>query len=228
MALSLQRRASANELKAVHTYSPTRLVDEHGNPVRTESLRKEETYIFHFPYLATPCFLIDLEQPVNAGAPLRTEDGRRYQWPGGAGPNRTIVAFSAICAHKMTHPAKSVSFINYRPETINYINTKHKPDMGKDLIYCCSERSVYDVRDGARVLGGPAGQPLAAIGLDYDPATDSLAATGTFGGEMFEQFFKKFTSRLQLEYKVTNVDARVGETTIVQHIEDFSRTRVMC
>jgi len=228
MALSLQRRARSRELQAIHRYPPARLVDDHGETFRVGTLPTGAAYVFHYPYLATPCFLINLGQTVEAGDPLQTEAGEPYQWPGGTGPDQSIVAFSAICAHKMTHPAKSVSFINYRPETITYTNNREQRARGRHLIYCCSEKSVYDARDGARVLGGPANQPLAAIGLEYDASDDSLVATGTFGGEMFKRFFDKFTTRLQLEYRVTDVGAGVGERTVVRPVDEFTRSRVLC
>ena len=34
-----------------------------------------------------------------------------------------MVAFSAICAHKMSHPAPSVSFINYRHGEVKFRNS---------------------------------------------------------------------------------------------------------
>ena len=96
------------------------------------------------------------------------------------------------------------------------------------IIYCCSERSVYDPADGARVLGGPAPQPLAAIALEHDPADDGLHATGTWGQEVFDRFFDKHTLRLTLEYGVDDPRAPVGEATRVLPIEDYSRTQMMC
>jgi len=42
------------------------------------------------------------------------------------------------------------------------------------VIHCCSEHSQYDPAEGARVVAGPAPQPLAAILLDHDPASDAL------------------------------------------------------
>lgn len=228
MALGLQSRARAGKLDEAKQYPPSRLVDVHDKPFRIDNLQPGETYLFHYPYVTTPCFLINLGETVSPGKPLQTESGEQYQWPGGAGPDSSIVAFSAICAHKMTHPAKSVSFINYRPETIRYTNDQDQRAEGRHLIYCCSEKSVYDVRDGARVLGGPASQPLTAIGLQYDDSQEALIATGTFGGEMYAQFFSRFRSRLQLEYEVTEVDAEVGATTVVQHIEAFTDSQVLC
>jgi len=228
MAFGLQARARAGQLDEGRSYGRARLVDDRGKPLRASSLQTGESYLFHYPFVATPCFLINLGQPVAPGEPLETESGRRYQWPGGAGPGSSIVAFAAICAHKMTHPAKSVSFINYRPEEVTYTNSNDELAQGRHLIYCCSERSVYDVRDGARVLGGPAGQPLTAIDLEYDAGDDGLVATGTHGGELYEQYFARFRNRLQLEYRLTDIDAAVGDTTVVQRMEDFTSSRVLC
>lgn len=228
MALGLGSRAKAGEFKARKPYARTRLVDAHHRPFKAGNLEVGESYIFHYPFVATPCFLINLGRAVLADGPLKTESGREYNWPGGVGPKQSIVAFSAICSHKMSAPAKSVSFINYRPGEIDYLNEKQETTEGRQLIYCCSERSVYDPRHGARVLGGPARQPLAAIALDYDPGSDSLVATGTYGGEMFGQYFAKFTNRLQLEYRTMNVHGSIGGMSLVQTIEDFTRTQILC
>lgn len=228
MALGLQSRARAGALSEGKRYTPSRLVNIHNKPFNIDALQTGETYLFHYPYVTTPCFLINLGQEVSPGKPLRTESGEQYQWPGGTGPDNSIVAFSAICAHKMTHPAKSVSFINYRPETVHYTDAQDQRAQGRHLIYCCSEKSVYDVRDGARVLGGPANQPLTAIALEYDESQQALIATGTFGGEMYERFFSRFRNRLQLEYQVTEVDAEADATTVVRHIEDFTESKVLC
>ena len=67
------------------------------------------------------------------------------------------------------------------------------------VITCCSDRSVYDPAAGATVVSGPAPQPLATILLEHDAKADEIWAVGTFGGEMFAEFFKKFEFRLQLE-----------------------------
>lgn len=227
-ALALQSRARAGRLVNGKSYQRAHLVDRHGAPFTASALKPGQTYLFHYPFVATPCFLINLGQPVASAAPLETASGEQYRWPGGAGPGSSIVAFSAICSHKMTHPARSVSFINYRPETISYTASNNQRAEGNHLIYCCSERSVYDVRDGARVLGGPAEQPLTAIGLEHDAASDALYATGTYGGEMYEQFFARFTNRLQLEYGITDVDAEVGGETVVENLEAFTDSQVLC
>jgi Rieske Fe-S protein len=108
------------------------------------------------PYVTTPCFLIDLGAPAEAGAELETSDGRPYRWSGGVGPGRSIVAFSAICAHRMSYPTRNVSFIDYRHKPMNTEAAGDDWWSRGQVIYCCSEGSVYDPSDGARVLAGPA------------------------------------------------------------------------
>lgn len=228
MALGLPGRARNGQFDGGRRYARARLIDDHHRPIAARDLVPGRSYLFHYPYVTTPCFLINLGQPVSAGRPLRTESGRSYRWAGGVGPQASIVAFAAICAHKLTHPARSVSFINYRPDPVSYANQAQQRVTGRDVIYCCSERSVYDVRDGARVLGGPATQPLTAIGLEYDAESDRLFATGTFGGELYAQYFARFRNRLQLEYRITEIDRAVGERTVVQPLEQFTRSRVLC
>ncbi|MEO8386314.1 MAG: (2Fe-2S)-binding protein, partial [Betaproteobacteria bacterium] len=52
---------------------------------------------------------------------------------------------------------------------------------------------------GAKVISGPAPQPLAAILLEYDAKTDELFAVGIFGGEKFTEFFQKYDFKLSME-----------------------------
>jgi hypothetical protein len=128
----------------------------------------------------------------------------------------------------MTHPAKNVSFINYRHETVSFKDGKENTVERSQVIYCCSERSVYDPANGATVLGGPAPQPLAAIHLDYDERDGTLYASGTYGGEMYRKFFDKFAFRLALEHQTSDIQARVTGTTRVMTIEEYSRTQMLC
>lgn len=210
------------------TYRRSLLVGPGGSPLRIAELVPGENYIFHYPYVTTPCFLLDLGEAVTREARLQTESGTTYTWRGGVGPSTSVVAFSAICAHKMTHPAKSVSFINYRHERVRFQDGKRRQQEGSHVIYCCSERSIYDARQGARVLGGPAKQPLAAIQLEYEAARDQLFAVGTYGGEMFNKFFAKFTSRLQLEYQTSDVTRFVAAETEVVPLDEYCATQVLC
>ena len=209
-------------------YERVLLVDARSRPVTSDSLNVGESYVFNYPYTTTPCFLLNLGKPTARDSSLTTEAGTRYVWEGGCGPQRSIVAFCAICAHKMSHPARAVSFINYRHETVSFQNAKEQPVERAQVIYCCSEKSVYDPADGARVLGGPAPQPLAAIALEHDESNGHIYAVGTSGGEMYQEFFDTFSFRLALEYETSDVRRPAKNVTQVVGISEYSRTQMMC
>ena len=192
------------------------------------SLDTGETYLFHYPFISTPCFLIDLGKPIISGSNLKTRDGGRYSWQGGSGPGNSVVAFSAICAHKMSHPAPSVSFINYRHGEARFRNSQDEIEERSGVIYCCSESSVYDPANGGRVLGGPAPQPLASIELEYDAAEDAFYATATIGGEMFDRFFSKFRDRLVLQYGRLDIDQALSGTSNLMRLSEYTQNAVSC
>ena len=209
-------------------YDRTALVDGDGAPITAQRLDVGHSYVFHYPYATTPCFLLDLGRPVHAAAELSTEAGEPYLWPGGAGKDRSVVAFAAICAHKMSHPAREVSFINYRHGKVRYRDSGDRPRVASGVIFCCSEKSVYDPADGARVLGGPAKQPLATVLLQSEPDSGALFALGTIGGEMYDGYFEKFAFRLALEHETSDIQRRTGATSVVMDIEEYSRTIMQC
>jgi Rieske Fe-S protein len=204
------------------SYPRALLTDERRDPLRTSRLVAGRNYIFHYPYAGTPCFLIDLGKPTQSDVALKTESGDSYRWPGGVGPRRSIVAYSAICSHRMAYPTRQISFISYRTQstapTVSRANT----------IHCCSEHSEYDPASGARVVSGPAPQPLAAVLLEYDQAADSLAAVGTLGAELFNAFFRKYEMKLALDYGPDRASQRVGDRTAVTELEDFCQQQVNC
>jgi len=201
-------------------YQRAKLVGENGAPLRAREVPANRNLIFHYPYAATPCFLLNLGRPVAASAVLKTADDRPYEWRGGVGAQRSVVAYSAICAHQLSYPTRDISFISFRAE-------KSARNKFANVIHCCSEHSQYDPAQGARVLAGPAPQPLAAILLEHDAASDTLAAVGTLGGEMFEAFFDKYAFRLQLE---NGGAARqtVGGVTRVTALEQYCKQQVKC
>jgi arsenite oxidase small subunit len=172
-------------------YQPALLVDERGDPLKASGLQPLTNYVFHYPYKATPVFLLDLGKPATPQM-LSTRDRDPYEWPGGVGPRRSVVAYSAICAHKLVYPTKDVSFISFR-------KTRAQKGVQDELIHCCAEHSQYDPARGAQVMSGPAPQPLAAILLAYDTKQDTLTAHGTVGGELFDEFFRKYDFRLGLD-----------------------------
>ncbi|MDQ3025689.1 MAG: (2Fe-2S)-binding protein [Pseudomonadota bacterium] len=201
-------------------YKRAKLVDDKGVPIRLARLQAGRNYVFDYPYTSTPSFLLRLHAPAAAGIDLTTETGFPYRWEGGVGTGRDVVAYSAICAHKMTYPTRQVSFIGYRdgPSPV--------AGPGK-VITCCSDRSVYDPAAGARVISGPAPQPLATILLEHDPKADEVFAVGTFGGEMFAEFFRKFEFRLQLEMGPRARNPVEG-TTVVRELETYSTQWAKC
>ncbi len=135
-------------------YQKARLVDENGAALHAGSVPPNRNLIFLYPYVSTPCFLLNLGRPAKASARLKTVDERSYEWTGGVGPRHALVAYSAICAHKLTYPTRDISFISYRTE-------KSARNRFGNVIHCCSEHSQYDPAEGARVVAGPAPQPLA-------------------------------------------------------------------
>ena len=201
-------------------YERTKLVDIHGAPLKARALVAETNYIFHYPFVATPCFLLNLGRPAVAEATLRREDGSTYAWSGGVGPSKAVVAFSAICAHKLAYPTRDVSFIRYQP--------RRSATSDAQVIHCCADHSVYDPASGARVLAGPAPQPLAAILLEHDAATDELAALGTVGAEQFGAFFKKYEFKLAMEHGQAKAQKRVGGTTVVRELTQYCKQTIQC
>jgi arsenite oxidase small subunit len=201
-------------------YSRTLLLDESGAPLRAGRVPVESNLIFHYPFEATPCFLLNLGKPAKASAQLKTGDNRPYEWKGGVGAGRSIVAYSAICAHKLTYPTRDISFISYRVEKSARNRVGH-------VIHCCSEHSQYDPAEGGRVVAGPAPQPLAAILLEWDSARDEIHAVGTLGGEMFNEFFAKYAFRLEMEHGGAGKQA-VGNATKVQALDNYCKQQVKC
>ena len=199
-------------------YSRARLVDEKGAPLRAAAIPVNRNFIFHYPFAATPCFLLNLGKAVKP-AQLKTLAGEPYEWNGGVGGVRSVVAYSAICAHRLSYPTKDISFISFRTE-------KSARNRIANVIHCCSEHSQYDPAEGARVVAGPAPQPLAAILLEWNSASDEIHAVGTLGGEMFGEFFDKFGFKLQLEHGTPR--AAVSGSCVVQELDNYCKQQVKC
>lgn len=198
-------------------YPRSQLVRADDSPVTLDSLAVGESLIFSYPYKTTPCFLVRLSGQAPA----------KGKWPGGLGKDQSIVAFSAICSHKMSHPAKPISHINFRSDPVTFFDKQGERQERSDLISCCSERSVYDPAAGGNVLGGPAPVPLAAIALETD-AAGHLFAVGSLGADQYERFLDKFGFRLAMEYGVTDVRAWSGDQTVVTESQTFSNQQIRC
>jgi Rieske Fe-S protein len=202
---------------ATHRHARTLLVDPFGEPFKASRLAVGQPLLFNYPFVASPVFLLALEREVR-GTELATEAQQRYASPAGVGPGRSIVAFSAICAHKLMYPTPQISFIGVR---------KGFAGEPAQVIHCCGDQSRYDPATGARVIGGPAPQPLAAVLLEWDAKTDQLHAVGTQGGEMFKAFFDKYAFRLETELG-GRARAASGATAVVQPASAYSKQWQSC
>jgi len=195
------------------------LVTPTGEPLKAGGLKPRTNYVFHYPFEATPVFLLDLGKPALPQS-LSTKSRDAYAWPGGVGPQKSVVAFSAICAHQLVYPTREVSFISFR-------KTRAQRGVQDELIHCCADHSQYDPARGARVLSGPATQPLCAVLLSHDPKTDQLTAYATLGGELFDDFFKKYAMKLSLDVGPKAKNA-VTSQAVVMELDKFCRNSIQC
>jgi len=201
-------------------YPRAKLIRAGGGALKAAQLQAQRNYVFFYPYQGTPCFLLNLGKAAPA-VPVKSIDGAStYDWPGGAGAARAVVAYSAICSHQLTYPTRDISFISFRAG-------KSAVNKFADVIHCCSEHSQYDPAAGAKVLAGPAPQPLAAVLLEHDAATDELYAVGTLGSEVFNAFFRKYQIKLELELGGRAAQP-VGSATAVTELDNFCRQQVRC
>ncbi len=222
-ALALMSRGGVAD-QPLQGYARSLLVDRKGDPMTVDRLERERDYLFFYPYVCTPCFLLRLKA---AAAPidLETAAGEAYRWRGGVGEERSVVAFAAICSHKLTYPAETVSFIGYRKTPVGFVNENRIERRGS-VIQCCSEHSLYDPAAGARVIAGPAPQPLASIALETDEQ-GGLYATGVYGGALYERFFERFGFQLELEFGPQARQPVSGVAQVVP-LSEYSRTRIQC
>jgi len=198
-------------------YTKSALVYDDNTPITVASLAAGSSYVFSYPYVTTPCFIVR----------LNTSAKQNDNWAGGVGDDNSVVAFSAICSHKMSHPAKPISHINYRAEKLTFYDRDGVKQQRDQLISCCSERSVYDPTDGATVLGGPAPVPLASILLEVGEG-GQLFAVGSTGADQYDRFLDKFGFRLAMEYGVPDIRARAGKQTVVTLAQEFSSQQIRC
>jgi arsenite oxidase small subunit len=187
------------------SFNRVELVDETGPAVRAATIGTAEAYVFHYPYRATPCFLIRLGRTA----------------AGGVGPDRSVVAFSAICAHALSYPSKELSPIRYSQ---GYSQVAQRAG----AIVCCAHHSVYDPADGARVLSGPAPFPLATIRLEHDAATDRLYATGVRGEDRFDDFFTAYKEELIDAYGRGKERDLATVTASVVPLDRYTRDVIVC
>lgn len=105
--------------------------------------------------------------PLTGEVSVLIKVGERVE--NGVGPDGDIVAFSVICQHL----GCIVSL--YFQEKDNIYNKYSK------VLICPCHLSVYDVKNNAKVLAGPAPRRLPRVILDYDSNTGDIYAVGMEG-----------------------------------------------
>ncbi|MET3375451.1 arsenite oxidase small subunit [Variovorax boronicumulans] len=99
---------------------------------------------FSYPDASSPCYAIRMGSPV----------------PGGVGPNKDIVAYSAMC----THMGCPVAY-----------------DTGTKTFKCGCHFSVFDPENKGQMVCGQATEDLPQVLLEYDSRSDSVQAVAING-----------------------------------------------
>lgn len=110
--------------------------------------------VFYYPLTNTPNYLVKLGVAAS----------------GGIGPNKDIVAFSAICQHL----GCTYGFV--APDASPPCNSSYKA--AQPMGYCCCHGSQYDFTNDAKVIGGPAPRPVPMVQLQLDASTGDISAIG--------------------------------------------------
>jgi Rieske Fe-S protein len=190
------------------------VLDDKASPLRASALRPHRNYVFLYPNVGTPCFLLDLGRPVTPASVETRATAGPYAWAGGVGRNRSIVAYSAICPHTYAHPTRDVALIHYfgpdAPATVAQRG---------GVITCCVHGSTFDPARGGVPLQPPAELPLAAVALEWDKAADALHAVGIVGRPVFQEFYQSFPQAARRP---------VEGTTRVWELERYSSAVLPC
>ncbi|BDB98719.1 Rieske iron-sulfur protein SoxL2 [Saccharolobus caldissimus] len=215
------------------------LVDSSGNPIKASSLPVNSPYIviFEYPMTGEPNFLINLGDA--SGKPVEIpptkvvvpQTGKTYDFPGGVGPYKSIVAYSAICQHLGCTPP----YIHFYPP--QYVGPAQlsapEPDQlsaqallaAKQakvpaLIHCDCHGSTYDPYHGAAVLTGPTVRPLPAVVLEWDSSTDYLYAIGAVGVATYPNGSNGIPSTNPTDDLSSSFGSPVGNKTVVSETEN--------
>lgn len=202
------------------SYKKALLVKPDGKPIKEEDLKPHVSYIFFYPYVATPCYLLNLGEAVPP-AEVKLKDGRSYRWMGGVGSKKSIVAYSAICSHQWSYPTPQYSFINYYPPDKPSETTKRA-----GIIQCCAHLALYDPKRGAGIVDGPAEFPLASVVLQEEGGM--FYAVGILGKDQFQQFFENYRTELRQQYGSTAKARELVEKCTVTEVEKYIKAVVRC
>ncbi|BBD73013.1 Rieske iron-sulfur protein SoxL2 [Sulfodiicoccus acidiphilus] len=183
------------------------LVDSNGDPVKASDttlipVNSPIITLFTYPMVNDPNFILRLgdaqgnEVQVPPAKVTVPATGEVYLFPGGVGPKKSIVAYSAICQHLGCRPPE----IHFYPP--QYVSPAQLSAADPNLltpqalaaaraanvpaiIHCDCHGSTYDPYRGAAVLTGPTTRPLPTAELVWDPSTDYLYVTRMIGVPIF-------------------------------------------
>lgn len=154
------------------SYPRVQLLDQDGSPMTVSKVVSEynvttpEVLTFNYPLRNEPNFFLNLAPPSGGS-------GGATNVPGGIGPQKSIVAFSAICQH-LGCPAPAIAY--YPPGTCP------QTPGGKSFYFHCScHGSTYDPANSAANLTGPAVLPLPQVTLEWQTSDDTIWAVGENG-----------------------------------------------
>jgi Rieske Fe-S protein len=154
------------------SYPRVQLIDLDGSTLTATKMMAEfnadtaDVITFNYPLRNEPNFLLNL-------APAAGKTNGATNVVGGVGPQKSIVAFSAICQH-LGCPAPAIYY--YPPGLC-----PQTPGGRAFYIHCTCHGSTYDAANGASNLTGPAVLPLPQVVLDWSPDDDILYATSVVG-----------------------------------------------
>jgi len=192
---SISGELRADDGRLFNVYEKVQLIDSKGLPLKAKELMEEVNYIFNYPFVGTPCILLNLGQKTQKDVKLKSEDGEEYIWKGGIGAKGAIVAYSAICSHQLAHPTPENSFVQYLPRGKTTMATEKKGG----IIVCSSHLSAFDPSKGCSQIAGPAEEALASIVIEI-AEDDSLWATAVLGPGKFHEYFKRYKPEMKKFY----------------------------
>ncbi len=198
-----------------------KLVDKAGKPIKASALEVHANYLFMYPYVSTPCLLLRLGAATPRNVECKDAKKAAYTWPGGVGKDGAVVAYSAICSHAFSYDSKQTSFLTYS-------KARTQVSSHSRAITCCAHASIFDPAAGAKVVGGPATFPLAAVQLAYQADSDELIATGLVGTALIDEFFKAYRGELNAQYGRGAYRAVVEGQTTVLPMQEYSKDVVQC
>lgn len=174
-------------------YNRVRLLDSKSKPLKLKNLLSEQAYIFNYPFRSTPVMMINLKDTTAKDITLKSAKGETYIWKGGVGAKGSLVAYSAICSHQLSHPNPDINYVSYSGQKKTMSCEK------KGMIVCASHLSAFDPKLGAKQIAGPANEALASVVLEVDAKGD-IWAVGVLGPDKFHKFFKEFKDEFKEYY----------------------------